>query len=101
MDNKANRATANTELLRTDAGDGLFLRGLVVAVEKSERTWENTRYNQLKATIVDGKNAFFYTATDKVVPLPDIVPFSRIAIEVSWAHKEKGVMTVRGELAAS
>jgi hypothetical protein len=67
-------------------------------VEKSEREWENERYNQLKATIVDGVNTFFYVTNDKKAPLPNALAGVRVSVRVDWAAKEKGIMTVRGEL---
>lgn len=76
----------------------MFLRGLVVAVEKLDRKWENEEYKQLKATIVDGTNTFFFIATDKKAPLPPVLAFTRVCVRVDWAAKEKGVMTVRGNL---
>lgn len=96
MDTKNTNPAATVPQIKD--GDGLFLRGLVVAIEKSERQWENERYSQVKATIVDGKNTFFYIANDKRDPLPELKPFTRAAVRVDWASKEKGVMTVRGEV---
>lgn len=98
MDAKKDNANTTSNLLTFKDGDGLFLRGLVVSVEKTEREWENERYNQLKATIVDGRNTFFYITTDKKAALPNVITGVRVAIRVDWAAKEKGIMTVRGEL---
>ena len=98
MESKKDNATTGTNVLTFKDGDGLFLRGLVVSAEKQEREWENERYNQLKATIVDGKSTYFYIATDKTEALPNVLVGVRVAVRVTWAQKEKGIMTVRGEL---
>lgn len=70
----------------------------MVAVERLDRKWEDEEYKQLKATIVDGQNTFFYITTDKKEPLPPVLAFTRVSVRVDWAQKEKGIMTVRGDL---
>ena len=98
MDTKQDKTPASPSPLSVRDTDGLFLRGLVVAVERLDRKWEDEEYKQLKATIVDGTNTFFFIATDKKAPLPPVLAFTRVSVRVDWASKEKGIMTVRGDL---
>ena len=98
MDTKQNKATPSPSPLSVRDTDGLFLNGLVVAVEKLDRKWEDEEYKQLKATIVDGTNTFIYIVTDKKAPLPPVIAFTRVSVRVDWASKEKGIMTVRGDI---
>ena len=94
----AEQTTAKNPLAQLRDDDGLFLTGLVVAVDTLDKSWENKNYRQLKATITNGRSSFTYLASDTQAPLPTVLPFQRARVEVESARSEKGMMTVRGKI---
>ena len=94
MDNeKINTNNAN-QLFRD--GDGLFLKGLVVASEVFQRTHEGLSYKKLKVSVSDGKSAYQFITTDKKRKLPEIQLFRRCQIAVSSVKREKDSINVFG-----
>lgn len=77
--------------------DGLFLKGLIVASEVAEKSWEGQSYKQLKLTITNGLKSFFYTMSDKSGELPAVELFKRASVRVDSATSDRGNLTVRGE----
>lgn len=97
MSNESNGPVSG---LSVKPGDGLLLCGLVVSVDTVERKWKDEpAYNQLKATVTNGKRTFVFTADDKKgQQLPVIVPFTRIRVDVEYADADKGNVSVRGRI---
>lgn len=71
----------------------------MVSVETLDREWDGKPYKQVKASVSNGKRIITYTADDKKgLPLPVIMPFSRIRIAVDYASSDKGNLTVKGAI---
>ena len=96
MDNKNTSPPAG---LAVKAGDGLFLRGLVVSSQISDRSWEGKQYKQLQVAISNGKNIYSFNMTDRNGILPQVLPGKRALIAVESAVRNKGMMTVYGNFA--
>lgn len=92
------KTTTNHTSIQVLETDGLHLTGVIVAVINREVFWEGQSYNQLKATITNGKNTFTLAIDDKKKPLPDLQYGQRVKVEVEYAKSEKGMITVRGLL---
>lgn len=92
--------TVHANGLPVKPGDGLVLSGLVVSVNTTVKQWEDEApYNLLTATVSNGRRTINYHADDKKgQKLPEIMPFTRIKVDVEYVHSDKGSMSVRGRI---
>ncbi|QYY34910.1 hypothetical protein [Ruficoccus sp. ZRK36] len=69
----------------------------MVSVDVAEKTWEGLSYKQVKAAISSGKQSYYFLASDKKEPLPEVQIGRRACIEAERVHQEKGITTVYGK----
>ncbi len=93
----ANEARKNPTPNSISVGDGLVLKGLVVAAEVQDKSWDNKHYKQLKATITDGRRSYFYTQNDDRGQIPNVELFQRAEVRVQSTRTENGNVFVTGQ----